>query len=132
MNFETLTPNLIVSDIPKSIAFYRDVLGFETFQTVPEQAPLVFAWMKKDTVNVFLNIPQTEAPGTVPRELVTKSHPGSSSMYIKLHGIDELAARVAERGLTPVIAMHTEFYGMKEFAVLDPDGYLIIFAEPVK
>ena len=53
-------------------------------------------------------------------------------MYIKLQGIDELAARVEKHGIKPVIAMHKEFYGMKEFAVLDPDGYLIIFAEPVE
>jgi hypothetical protein len=28
-----------------------------------------------------------------------------------------------------VIAMHKEFYGMREFAVHDPDGYPLIFAE---
>ena len=53
-------------------------------------------------------------------------------MYIKLNGIDELAARVKQHGVTPAIPMHREFYGMKEFAVHDPDGYLLIFAEPVQ
>ena len=53
-------------------------------------------------------------------------------MYIKLQGIDGLAAKVEEAGVKLAIPMHTEFYGMKEFAVHDPDGYLIIFAEPVK
>ena len=28
-----------------------------------------------------------------------------------------------------MVAMHKQFYGMKEFAVHDPDGYLLIFAE---
>ena len=53
-------------------------------------------------------------------------------MYIKITGINELLARVEQHGVKPAIALHKEFYGMNEFAVLDPDGYLLIFAEPAK
>ncbi|MGH9568009.1 MAG: VOC family protein [Candidatus Angelobacter sp.] len=35
-----------------------------------------------------------------------------------------------QNGVKIAIPLHQEFYGMKEFAVFDPDGYLIIFAEP--
>ena len=55
MKFADVTPNLIVSDLDRSLAFYRDVLGFSVFATVPEAAPFVFAWMQRDGVNVFLN-----------------------------------------------------------------------------
>jgi catechol 2,3-dioxygenase-like lactoylglutathione lyase family enzyme len=34
---KSLTPNLIVSDVARSVAFYRDTLGFEVNTTVPEQ-----------------------------------------------------------------------------------------------
>ena len=130
MTFESLTPNLIVSDINRSAAFYRDLLGFEQVTTVPEKPPFVFVWLKNGSVNVFLNVPQPEK--TAPPVALHKAVAGTNSMYIKVKGIDELAARVDERGVKPAIAMHKEFYGMKEFAVLDPDGYLIIFAEPTK
>src|SRR5205085_7629548 len=128
VKFESATPNLIVSNIERSTAFYRDVLGFEQVRTVPEQAPFVFVWLKQGYVNVFLNVPQPEKAGTAVS--LSKAVGGTNTMYIKMQGIDELAARVQKHGVTPAIAMHTEFYGMKEFAVLDPDGYLIIFAEP--
>jgi len=130
MTFESLTPNLIVSDINRSAAFYRDVLGFEQVTTVPEKPPFVFVWMKHGSVAVFLNVPQPDKPGS--QISLSKAVAGTSSMYIKLHGVDDLAARVHEHGVTPAIPMHKEFYGMKEFAVLDPDGYLIIFAEPTE
>ena len=55
MKFTDVTPNLIVSDIDRSLAFYRDVLGFGLVTTVPDAAPFVFAWLKRDEVNVFLN-----------------------------------------------------------------------------
>lgn len=121
MEFHSLTPNLIVSDIDRSTAFYRDVLGFEQVTTVPEQPPFVFVWLKHDVVDVFLNIPQ-DLPAAA----------GTNSIYIKMKGIDDLAAKVQKAGVKFAIAMHTEFYGMKEFAVKDPDGYLIIFAQEVK
>ncbi len=40
--------------------------------------------------------------------------------------------RDKSHGVKIVIPLHTEFYGMKEFAVFDPDGYLLIFAEQVR
>ena len=58
MTFESITPNLIVNDIDRSTAFYRDVLGFQQVTTVPEEPPFVFVWMKQGSVDVFLNIPQ--------------------------------------------------------------------------
>jgi catechol 2,3-dioxygenase-like lactoylglutathione lyase family enzyme len=130
MKFETATPNLIVSDIERSAAFYRDVLGFQQTTTVPEKPPFVFVWMKQGGVDVFLNVVQPAQSGSS----IDHSKPvsGTNTMYVKMHGIDELAARVKSHGVTPAIAMHEEFYGMKEFAVQDPDGYLIIFAEQIR
>ena len=55
MKLTDVTPNLIVSDIDRSIAFYRDVLGFTVTTTVPDAVPFVFAWMQRDDVKVFLN-----------------------------------------------------------------------------
>ena len=131
MSFQSLTPNLIVADMDRSAAFYHNVLGFEQAKTVPEKPPYVFVSVQQGGVVIFLNAAQPLKPGA-PVPLAGQPAAGTNSMYIKLRGVDELAARVEKHGIKPVIAMHKEFYGMKEFAVLDPDGYLIIFAEPVE
>lgn len=55
MKLTDVTPNLIVSDMDRSTAFYRDALGFAVVTTVPDAAPFVFAWMQRDDVSVFLN-----------------------------------------------------------------------------
>jgi catechol 2,3-dioxygenase-like lactoylglutathione lyase family enzyme len=55
--FASVTPNLLVRDIARSIAFYRDVLGFAVKQTVPDASPFVFVWLERDGVPVFLNDP---------------------------------------------------------------------------
>ena len=59
--FSSLTPNLIVADVERSIAFYRDVLGFTVEQTVPDVSPFVFAIVRSGPVEVYLNAP---APAT--------------------------------------------------------------------
>jgi catechol 2,3-dioxygenase-like lactoylglutathione lyase family enzyme len=38
-----LTPNLIVSSVERSLAFYCEVLGFTRTHVVPEESPFVFA-----------------------------------------------------------------------------------------
>jgi len=53
--FQSVTPNLIVRDVERSTAFYRDVLGFAIKQTVPDHGPFVFVWLERDGVPVFLN-----------------------------------------------------------------------------
>lgn len=123
MTFQSITPNLMVKDMSRSVEFYRDVLGFQIEKTVPDNPPYVFAWMKRDSVDVFLN--RTEG---AEQESLTPARPGGVSMYVILTGIDELFASVQTRA-TVVMPMTKQFYGMREFAITDPDGYLLTFAE---
>ena len=127
--FEDVTPNLIAGNIDRSAAFYRDVLGFEQVRTVPDQPPFVFVWLKQGNVSVYLNVAQPPKPGAPD---MSKAVAGTNTMYIHMTGLRSLAARVQKHGVKLAIPLHKEFYGMNEFAVLDPDGYLLIFAEPVQ
>ena len=126
MKFADVTPNLVVSNIDRSLAFYRDVLGFSLVTTVPEQAPFAFAWMQRDTVHVFLNSEAATGMTTVP---------GTNILFITLEpgdiatGIDALFAAVKDRA--PVeMPVTDQFYGMREFTITDPDGYVVTFAQP--
>jgi catechol 2,3-dioxygenase-like lactoylglutathione lyase family enzyme len=122
--YTSLTPNLVVRDIAASTAFYRDTLGFTVKQTVPDAAPFVFVWLERDAVQVFLNDVETvrEHVPAAARNL------GGSGLFIIVNGLDELHERVAK--LTPLVMPLTkQFYGMREFAVADPDGHVITFAE---
>jgi catechol 2,3-dioxygenase-like lactoylglutathione lyase family enzyme len=128
VKFNKITPNLMVADMEKSLKFYRDVLGFTVSQTVPEKPPFIFAWMKRGDAELFLNQHMPPQPGQP--DLYNGSKLGGTlSMYMPLEGIEELHKTMESNGVKIAIPLHKEFYGMKEFAVHDPDGYLIIFAE---
>ena len=126
--FTSVTPNLFVRDVAKSTAFYRDVLGFTMGQTVPDKEPFVFVWMKRDEVSVFLN-DITAAAHDYPD--AAKLPPGGTvTMFFIVSEVDAYHALVAPK-TTVIMPIKTQFYGMREFAVADPDGHIITFAERV-
>lgn len=122
MPFQKVTPNLMVHDVNASLKFYEQVLGLQRRLTVPERDPYVFVSLVASDVEIFLNQDQSEG----------KPKAGGISLYMELEGLDQLLDRVQQHGVKIEIALNETFYGMREFAVLDPDGYMIIFAEPVK
>lgn len=126
--FTSVTPNLIVRDLNRSTAFYRDVLGFIVKQTVPDEAPFVFVWLERDGVPVFLNAAHAVAADYP--DAGSRPAGGTATMFFIVSEVDALHAAVSP--LAPVVMpLKTQFYGMREFAVADPDGHILTFAERV-
>ena len=131
MKFADVTPNLVVADVARSLAFYRDVLGFSLVTSVPEASPYVFAWVQRDNVNVFLN-----SADSVKEHATIASRPigGTNTLFIVLEaatvteGVDAMFAAVGGRAKV-FMALKDQFYGMREFGIEDPDGYVIFFAQ---
>ena len=124
--FSSLTPNLIVADVERSLAFYRDVLGFTVEQTVPDAPPLVFAIVRSGPVEVYLN-----APGPAVEEYPAfKDRPigGTLTLFVEVANI-ALAHATLQDKVRIVMPLEHKWYGSTEFAFEDPDGYLITFAE---
>jgi catechol 2,3-dioxygenase-like lactoylglutathione lyase family enzyme len=121
-----LTPNLIVSNVERSLAFYRDVLGFAVAFTVPEAPPLVFAAVQSGPVEIFLNAPEAAAA----EYPAFKDRPigGTLTLFIEVAGIRKVHDALNGK-VKIVMPLETKWYGMTEFAFEDPDGYLITFAE---
>jgi catechol 2,3-dioxygenase-like lactoylglutathione lyase family enzyme len=124
--FTSLTPNLIVSDVARSVAFYRDILGFTLGPTVPESAPYVFAIVQSGPVQVFLNAPEpaiAEYPAFQGRPIG-----GTLTLFIDVEGVRQVYEELKDR-VKVVMPLEKKWYGVTEFAFEDPDGYLITLAE---
>ena len=131
LQFGKLTPNLLVDDVERSLRFYEDTLGFTRGFTVPEQRPFVFGSVASGAVEIFFNEKNT----------ATKEYPAfagkaiglTGTMFVELQGsggIEPLHERL--KAMVPIVMpLVTQWYGVKEFAIADPDGYLITFAERV-
>lgn len=128
IKFTSVTPNLIVRDIAASTAFYRDVLGFSIRQTVPDAEPFVFVWLERDGVPVFLNDPKAVAQDYAGAAALPSG--GTATLFFAMEGVDAYHDAVAPKAPV-VMPLKTQFYGMREFAITDPDGHIITFAERV-
>jgi catechol 2,3-dioxygenase-like lactoylglutathione lyase family enzyme len=126
--FKAVTPNLIVRDIARSTRFYCDVLGFTVKTTVPDAAPFVFVWLERGDVTVFLNDPAAVAQAMP--SMVAPAFGGTATLFVTVDGVDALHAQVSPQ-VPLAMPLTTQFYGMREFAIHDPDGHLITFAERV-
>jgi uncharacterized glyoxalase superfamily protein PhnB len=124
---DKLTANLVVSSVERSLAFYRDVLGFSVTATVPpEGGPLVFAWVESGGVSVMLNARDAAAaeyPAFADRPIG-----GTLTLLLNVTGIRDAWAALKDR-VKVVMPLETKWYGVTEFAFEDPDGYTITFAE---
>ena len=128
-HFKKLTPNLVVANVERSLAFYVDTLGFERGLTVPEDSPLVFASVTSGPIEIFFN----------DRAVAVKEYPGfggkpigaTGTLFIEVDGVDALHDQL-KPSVKVVMPIATQFYGMREFAIEDPDGYVITFAERVE
>jgi uncharacterized glyoxalase superfamily protein PhnB len=125
-----LTPNLIVSSVERSLAFYTEVLGFARAMTVPDQSPFVFASVTSGDVEIFFNDKSTVAKEN-PQFAGLSIGGGGNTMFIEVEQVDALHDRITSLA-SIVMAIHTQWYGMREFAITDPDGYVITFAERVE
>jgi lactoylglutathione lyase len=121
MHFSKVTANLMARDIAASLKFYQQTLGLERQITVPEHEPFVFVAVGAGNIEIFLN--KNEGPAA--------PIAGGISLYIEVAGLEQLLSRVTEHQVKIEIPLNETFYGMREFAVLDPDGYLLIFAERI-
>jgi lactoylglutathione lyase len=127
-NYTKITPNLLVASVERSLAFYVDTLGFTRGLTVPEQPPFVFASVTSGAVEIFFNdaaAAAKEYPG-----FAGKPIGATGTLYIETDGVDALHDRLKTR-VRIVMPIVNQFYGAREFAIEDLDGYVLTFAERV-
>jgi uncharacterized glyoxalase superfamily protein PhnB len=124
--FKTLTPNLVVKDMDKTIRFYRDVLGFEVLMTAPEKEPFDWAMMKMGNVEIMFQTRQSLGGEMAAFKEIPVG--GSFTLYIDVANVEGLYETVKGKA-TVEKALHDTFYGTREFVIRDCNGYVMVFAE---
>jgi uncharacterized glyoxalase superfamily protein PhnB len=129
MKFQKLTPNLVVNDVKGAMDFYRNVLGFQTGFTVPDDPPYVFGSVTNGAVEIFFNDKKAVEEDYPP--LVARPIGGTLTLFIEVEGIEEILKAVEKSGAKVVMPLKTQFYGMREFAFEDPEGWIVTIAERI-
>lgn len=119
MNAQSAVPVLQVSDLDKSIAFYRDVLGF-TQQFIFGEPPF-YAGLELGKISLHLSAGKGNP-----------SRRGMGSVYVFCDEVEAYYAEIRTKGAEITSPLDTHPYGMQDFQIKDPDGNLIGFGRPVE
>lgn len=128
MTLEKLTPNLVVHDVNETARFYCDVLGFSIVVSVPESGQFNFVILQSGGVELMLQaLTSVQTEEGLPWFRLPDGNDGAM-LYI--HVDDVRALRCSVEGHAEIVAeVHDTFYGATEFAIRDPNGYVISFAQ---
>jgi len=120
-----ISPFFIVSDVGRTIAFYREKLGFETTFQEPAQSPF-FAIIRRDGAQLFL-----KSDGDVTPLPNHKRHPFMRwDAFVYAPDPDALAAEFAAHSADFSAPLQDTHDGLRGFELTDPDGYVLFFGRP--
>ena len=109
-----------VSDMRRSLDFYLEVLGFTQTGYYPIESEPIRTEVRRDDVAIIL---YTEAVHGSDRPPTF-----TGALYVFPESIETLAGEL--RGQVPFAwGPEDTDLGMREFAIRDPDGYTLVFAE---
>jgi uncharacterized glyoxalase superfamily protein PhnB len=117
MKLEHVKPMLAVSSMDDTIRFYSDVLGFECVNRLEG-----WAAMRKDAVEIMISLPNAHEPFEKPTL--------TGSLYFSSDDVDALWEKIKDKA-TVVYPIENFFYGMREFAIRDNNGYILQFGQEI-
>lgn len=132
MKFNTLVPEFYVMDFQKSVAFYTNILGF----TIEYERKPRFVFLSYLESQLMLQ-EEDDNDDWHNGKLEYPLGRGINFQIKTLDAqqiIDKLTAAdyPLKRGLQESwYRVNHESYGYKEFLVMDPDGYLLRFSQPI-
>lgn len=117
-----ISVSLTVQDLQKSLAWYRDVIGFWVASTHERDGKLMAVSLKAGNVRILIS--QDDGDRGPAR---TKGE-GFSIYITTVQDIDELARRIKQRGGTLDLEPTDVPWGARVFRLRDPDGFRLAIA----
>ena len=123
LRLRQISPSITCDDLDKSVAWYRDVLGFTVGERWEEGDRLIGIQMKAGTCDLMLG-----------QDDFTKGRDRKKGEAMRLwlstvQDLEALVARVKQHGVALDRELQTLDWGDRAFAVSDPDGIKLTFIE---
>ena len=120
----SISPSFIVRNVPASLAFYCEKLGFSIEYQAPDHEPF-FGIVQRDGAMIFV-----KDVGVEPLPNRTR-HPWARwDAYASVPDPDALATEFLSRGVTFSKALQDTDDGLRGFELEDPDGHILFFGRP--
>jgi catechol 2,3-dioxygenase-like lactoylglutathione lyase family enzyme len=117
----TLRLELFVNDLPASIDFYHRVLGFE----IGSKNSDGYTPITKGNVHLGLNL-RSNLPDNHPIHSLANERSGRGiEIVLEVNDIEEVYEHIITQNWPLSDQLQYQPWGLKDFRVLDPDGYYL-------
>jgi uncharacterized glyoxalase superfamily protein PhnB len=125
--YKKVAPMFLVDDADKAMRFYQEILGAKLQYNLPDKSPFewvsllleeteIMFWKKEAAQKEYLDVP-----------LISEKQ-GNLIVYVYVEDIDQLYERVKDK-VTVVMEPRDQSYGIREFTIQDPFGFIWTFAQ---
>ena len=129
IEIEYLTPLILVFNMPRALAFYRDLLGFEVVMDSGNGDDSSWVWIQLNGCHLMLNdqyepgqVPDAPPPDRIKWHQDTALYFGADP--------DAVYEYLISSGLAPDPPSNAS-YGMRQLSLKDPDGYNLCFQKRI-
>jgi uncharacterized glyoxalase superfamily protein PhnB len=126
LKMSSASPGFTVNDLEKSLAWYRDVLGFVVEERWEEGGKLAGVSLRAGDVTFMIGQDDWK------KGRDRKKGEGFRLYCETKQDVDALAGKIKARGGTLDQEPHDEPWGTRAFALTDPDGFKITIARETK
>ncbi|WP_241127795.1 VOC family protein [Novosphingobium terrae] len=116
--------DVVVADLDRSEAFYRDVLSLESYAPPPPLCRDTTRWVYDDAERPILHLNTSDTPHVVTRRLRPGPTGALHHIALRCEGFDDIRERIEKRGL-PYETTLIHSIGLRQIFVHDPDGVLL-------
>jgi catechol 2,3-dioxygenase-like lactoylglutathione lyase family enzyme len=126
MKLQKLSPILWTKNLKETISFYETVLGFKGRSNFPN-----FVSLTRGDVEIMFIVPQDEPEDCkdlndkkefFPKAMLT------GNIFIVMEGVDKLWESVKDKATIKTPIADREYH-MRDFSILDNNGYELVFGE---
>jgi catechol 2,3-dioxygenase-like lactoylglutathione lyase family enzyme len=131
VDFSDMTTLLSVFDMPTSLKFYRDILGFIVTQDTGQGDESGWVMLHKSGVTIMLNTAYDDDERPAVPDPGHHSVHQDTCLYFSCPDPQAAYEFLKAKGLQldpPAVA----YYGMNQLYVRDPDGYNLCFQAPAE
>jgi glyoxylase I family protein len=128
---EGIAPLLQVFDMPTSLNFYRDILGFRIVQSSGQGDDVDWVLLKLNDIELMLNTAYEKPNRPSTPDLKRKDAHRDTILYFGCPDTDTTYSYLIDKGLD-IKKPEITGYGWKALNLIDPDGYHLCFHYPIQ
>jgi len=128
MTVNSVTPNLMVEDLSATVDWYERVLDAEVVATLPADGEDPW-WVQLAVDDGSLMFQERASLTDKLPVLEEASVGGSLALYVDVDDAAALHEELSDAGVEMAQQLHETEFGWRQFAALDPNGYVLWFGE---